>query len=71
MIVFLKGRRLWRYVTGDIPKPVPKFVTDSDSFDGNSVADAVTQVNDFEVRLEDWERREKKEKTNENTSEGC
>jgi hypothetical protein len=50
---------------------VPRLVTDSDSSDGDSVADAVTQVNDFEVRLEDWERREKKEKTNENTSEGC
>ncbi len=24
MIVFLKGRRLWRYVTSDIPKPVPR-----------------------------------------------
>ena len=23
MIVFLKGRKLWRYVTGSIPKPVP------------------------------------------------
>jgi hypothetical protein len=34
MIVFLKGRQLWRYVTGDIPKPVPGFVTDSDSSDG-------------------------------------
>ena len=24
MTVFLKGRKLWRYVTGSIPKPVPK-----------------------------------------------
>uniref|UniRef100_A0A2N9HZH5 Retrovirus-related Pol polyprotein from transposon TNT 1-94-like beta-barrel domain-containing protein n=1 Tax=Fagus sylvatica TaxID=28930 RepID=A0A2N9HZH5_FAGSY len=43
MIVFLKGHRLWRYVTGDIPKPVPGFVTDLDSFDGDSVADVVVQ----------------------------
>ena len=41
MIVFLKRRWLWRYVTGDIPKPMPGLVTDFDSSDGNSVADAV------------------------------
>ena len=49
MIVFLKGRRLWRYVTGDIPKPVPGLVTDSNSFDGDSVADVVIQVDDFDA----------------------
>uniref|UniRef100_A0A2N9FS33 Uncharacterized protein n=1 Tax=Fagus sylvatica TaxID=28930 RepID=A0A2N9FS33_FAGSY len=49
------GRRLWRYVTGDIPKPVPGPVTDSDSSDGDSVAEAVVQVDDFEARLEEWE----------------
>uniref|UniRef100_A0A2N9J418 Integrase catalytic domain-containing protein n=1 Tax=Fagus sylvatica TaxID=28930 RepID=A0A2N9J418_FAGSY len=43
MTVFLKGRRLWRYVTGDIPKPVPRFDTDSDSSDSDSVANAVVQ----------------------------
>ena len=41
MIVFLKGRRLWRYVTGDIPKPVSGLVTDSNSSDGGSVTDSV------------------------------
>ena len=41
LIIFLKGRRLWRYVTGDIPKPVPGFITDSDSSDGDFVADAI------------------------------
>jgi hypothetical protein len=41
MTVFLKGRRLWRYVTGDIPKPVPGPVIDSDSSDGAFVAEAV------------------------------
>uniref|UniRef100_A0A2N9GQ28 Reverse transcriptase Ty1/copia-type domain-containing protein n=1 Tax=Fagus sylvatica TaxID=28930 RepID=A0A2N9GQ28_FAGSY len=55
MTVFLKGRRLWRYVTGDIPKPVPGPVTDFDSSDGDSVAKAVVQVDDFEARLEEWE----------------
>ena len=24
MTVFLKGRKLWRYVTSSIPKPIPK-----------------------------------------------
>ena len=47
MIVFLKGRRLWHYVTGNIPKLVPGLVTDSDSSNGDSVADVVVQVNDF------------------------
>jgi hypothetical protein len=55
MIVFLKGRRLWCYVTGDIPKPVPGLVTDSNSSDGDFVAEAVIQVDDFEARLEEWE----------------
>jgi hypothetical protein len=55
IIVFLKRRRLWRYVTSDIPKPMSGLVTDSDSSDGDSVADAVVQVDDFETRLEEWE----------------
>uniref|UniRef100_A0A2N9F0V1 Integrase catalytic domain-containing protein n=1 Tax=Fagus sylvatica TaxID=28930 RepID=A0A2N9F0V1_FAGSY len=55
MTVFLKGRRLWRYVTGDIPKPMPGLVTDSNSSDGDSVTEAVIQVDDFEARLEEWE----------------
>jgi hypothetical protein len=55
MTVFLKGRRLWRYITGDIPKPVPRSDTESDSSDGDSVAAAVVQVDDFEARLEEWE----------------
>ena len=55
MNVFLKGRRLWRYVTGNIPKPVPRPVTDSDSSDGDSVAEAVVKIDDFEARLEKWE----------------
>ena len=53
MIVFLKGRRHWHYVTGDIPKPVPGLVTDSDSSDGDSVAEAVVQVDDFEACLKE------------------
>uniref|UniRef100_A0A2N9H768 Retrotransposon gag domain-containing protein n=1 Tax=Fagus sylvatica TaxID=28930 RepID=A0A2N9H768_FAGSY len=49
-----RRRRLWRYVTGDIPKPVPGSVTDSDSSDGDSVADVVVQVDDFEARQAAW-----------------
>ena len=44
MIGFFKSRRLWRYVTGDIPKPVPRPVTDSSDFDGDFVADEVIPV---------------------------
>ncbi len=55
MIVFLKSRRLWRYITGDIPKPVPRPVTDSDGSDGDFIADAVILVDDFKARLEEWE----------------
>jgi hypothetical protein len=55
MTVFLKGRRLWRYVTGDILKLVPRPVTDSDGSDGDSVADTVIPVDDFDACLEEWE----------------
>ena len=55
MTVFLKRHRFWCYVTGDIPKPVPGPVTDSDSSNGDSVAEAVVQVDDFEAHLEEWE----------------
>uniref|UniRef100_A0A2N9HH67 Retrotransposon gag domain-containing protein n=1 Tax=Fagus sylvatica TaxID=28930 RepID=A0A2N9HH67_FAGSY len=51
----LYGHRLWRYVTCDIPKPVPRPVTDSDSFDDDFVANTVILVDDFEARLEEWE----------------
>ena len=51
MTVFLKGRQLWRYVTGDIPKPMPGLVTNFDNSDGDSVVEAVVQ----EACLEEWE----------------
>ena len=53
MIVFLKGRHLLRYVIGDITKPVPRLVTNSDGFDGDYIADVVIQVDDFKARLEE------------------
>ena len=55
MIVFLKGRQLWRYLTGDIRKQVPKPVIDSADSDADFVANPVIPVDDFEARLEEWE----------------
>ena len=55
MTVFLKGRQLWRYVTGDILKLVPRPITDSDGSNGDSVADAVIPVDDFDACFEEWE----------------
>ena len=52
---FSQSCRLWRYVTGDIPKPISRPVTDSSDSDANSVADAVIPVDDFGARLEEWE----------------
>ena len=53
MIFFLKGRKLWRYVIGSIPKPVPipksKAITDADASKSTIVED------DYEACLEEWE----------------
>ena len=52
MTVFLKGRKLWRYVTGSIPKPVPnpksKVTTAEESLKTTVTTD------DYEERLEEW-----------------
>ena len=54
MTVFLKGRKLWRYVTSSIPKPVPipksKAIIDADSSKTNIVIE-----DDYEACLEEWE----------------
>ena len=55
MIVFLKSHQLWRYVTADIPKPVPRPITNSNGSNGDSVADTVIPVDDFEAHIEEWE----------------
>ena len=53
MIFFLKGRKLWCYVIGSIPKPVPipksKAITDADASKSTIVED------DYEACLEEWE----------------
>ncbi|KAL5862150.1 hypothetical protein ACOSQ3_003433 [Xanthoceras sorbifolium] len=53
MTVFLKGSKLWRYVTGSIPKPVP-----SPKSSATTAADAsktTVTVDDYEERLEELE----------------
>ena len=51
MNVFLKGRKLWRYVTGSIPKPVPNPKSKATAAEESSKT-AVT-TNDYEERLEE------------------
>ena len=53
IIVFLKGHKLWRYVTGLIPKPVPNPKSKATAVEDASKT-AVT-VDDYEERLEEWE----------------
>ena len=51
MIVFFKCRKLWRYVTGSIPKPMPlpqsKATANADAFKTTVVTE-----DDYEARLE-------------------
>ena len=51
MTVFLKGRKLWRYVTGSIPKPVLNLKSKTTTAKESSKT-AVT-TNDYEERLEE------------------
>ena len=53
MTVFLKGRKLWRYVTGSIPKPVPNPKSKATATEDASKT-AVT-TDDYEERLKEWE----------------
>ena len=53
MTVFLKGRKLWRYVTGSIPKLVPNPKSKAAAAEESSKT-AVT-TDDYEERLEEWE----------------
>ena len=58
MTVFLKGRKLWRYVTGSIPKlvlnPKSKVITAEDA------SKTAVTMNDYEERLEEWESIQRK-----------
>ena len=51
--VFLKSRKLWRYVTGSIPKPVPNPKSKAIAVEESSKI-AVT-TDDYEEHLEEWE----------------
>ena len=53
IIVFLKGHKLWRYVTGSIPKPVPNLKSKATAVEESSKT-AIT-TDDYEGRLEKWE----------------
>ena len=53
MTVFLKGRKLWRYVTGSIPKSVPNPKSKATVAEESSKT-AIT-IDDYEERIEEWE----------------
>ena len=53
MTVFLKGHKLWRYVTGSIPKPIPK--PQSKATATEDASKIVVTMDDYEERLEEWE----------------
>ena len=51
--IFLKGRKLWRFVIGSIPKPVPEPTSKATTAEDASKT-AVT-LDDYEERLKEWE----------------
>ena len=53
MTVFLKGHKLWRYMTNSTPKPIPKPQSKAPTAEVASKT-AVT-TDDYEERLEEWE----------------
>ena len=53
MIVFLKGHKLWRYVTGSIPKRVPTLK--SKAIVAEDASKTAVIADDYEERLEEWE----------------
>ena len=53
MTVFLKRRKLWRYVIGSIPKPVPN--PKSKAIDAKESSKTAVTTDDYEERLKEWE----------------
>ena len=51
--VFLKGRKLWRYVTSSIPKPAPNPKSKASAAEESSKT--VVTTDDYEECLEEWE----------------
>ena len=54
MTVFLKSRKLWRYVIGLIPKPVP-IPKSKATIDADSSKTTIVTKDDYEACLEEWE----------------
>ena len=52
MIVFLKGHKLWRYVTSSIPKSVTKPTSKATAVE--DACKTVITMDDYEERLEEW-----------------
>ena len=53
MTVFLKDRKLWHYVTGSIPKPMP--IPKSNAAINADASKTTIVKDDYEARLEEWE----------------
>ena len=53
MTVFLKGRKLWRYVIGSNPKPLPNPKSEATVVEESSKI--VVTTDDYEECLEEWE----------------
>ena len=53
MIVFLRSHKLWRYVIGSIPKPVPN--PKSKATAAEDVSKTAVTTYDYEESLEEWE----------------
>ena len=53
MTFFLKGCKLWRYVTSSIPKPVPN--PKSKAIAAEDASKTAVTVDDYEEHLEEWE----------------
>ncbi|XP_072062244.1 uncharacterized protein [Arachis hypogaea] len=53
---FLKGRKLWRYVTGDIACPVKPTVTDKSTDGASKSKKDAEKEKDYAEKLEDWDK---------------
>ena len=51
MTIFLKGYKLWRYVTSSIPKPVPNLK--SKAITTEDASKTTITIDDYEERLEE------------------
>ena len=53
MTVFLKSRKLWRYVIGSISKPIPNLKSKATT--AEDASKTVVTANDYEEHLKEWE----------------